>query len=105
MYLFKSLDFVNEDEGLRVFGLAPLPADSIDRVVQALSQYMSPKWPMWAPIWQFPTGAERETVDSLIDEILSKAGPSTLVVTTSNLAEVIQETKIASAEDAAREAV
>src|SRR5271166_1320964 len=41
VYLFKSLDFVNEDEGLRLFGLAPLPADSIDRAVQALFQYMS----------------------------------------------------------------
>jgi len=101
----QSLDFVNEDEGLRLFGLAPLPADSIDRVVQALSRYMSPKWPMWAPIWQFPPEAERETVDSLIHGILSKAGPTTLVVTTSNLAEVIQEAKIAPAEHAAQEAV
>ena len=46
-------------------------------------------------MWQFPTEAERETVNSLIDGILSKAGPTTLVVTTSNLAEVIQEAKIA----------
>jgi len=105
VYLFKSLEFVNEDEGLRLFGLAPLPADSIDKVVQALSRYMSPKWPMWAPIWQFPTAAERDTVDSLIDGILSKAGPTTLVVTTSNLAEAIQEAKIAPAEHAAQEAV
>ncbi len=105
VHLFKSLDFVNEDEGPRLFRLAPLPADSIDSVVQALSQYMSPKWPMWAPIWQFPTEAERETVDSLIDGILSKAGPTTLVVTSSNLAEVIQEAKIAPAEHAAQEAV
>jgi len=105
VYLFKSLDIVNEDEEIRLFGLAPLPADSIDRVVLALSQYMSPKWPMWVPFWQFPTEAERETVDSLIDGILSKAGPTTLVVTTSNLAEVIQEAKIASAEHAAQEAV
>ena len=36
VYLFKSIDFVNEDEGLRLFGLALLPADSIERVVQAL---------------------------------------------------------------------
>ena len=60
---------------------------------------------MWAPISQFPTKGERETVDSLIDGILSKAGPTTLVVTTSNLAEVIQEAKIATAEDAAQQAV
>ena len=44
-------------------------------------------------------------MDSLINEILSQAGPTTLVVTTSNLAEVIQEAKIASAEHAAPEAV
>jgi len=109
VYHFRSLNFVNEDEGLRLFGLEPLPADSIDMVVHALSQYMSPKWPMWAPIWQFPTEAERERVDSLIDKILSKARPTTLVVTTSNLAEEIQEARIAAAEEAAhgaaREAV
>jgi hypothetical protein len=52
-----------------------------------------------------PKEAERDTVDSLIDGILSKAGPTTLVVTTSNLAEVIQEAKIAPVEDAAQEAV
>ena len=51
--------------------------------------------------WQFPTEAGRETVDSLIDGILSKAGPTTLVVMTSNLAEVIQAAKIAPAEHAA----
>ena len=60
---------------------------------------------MWAPISQFPTKGERETVDSLIYGILSKAGPTTLVVTTSNLAEVIQAAKIATAEDAAQQAV
>jgi len=63
------------------------------------------KWPMWAPIWQFPTEAERETMDSLIDGILSKAGPTTVDVRTSNLAHVIWEARIASAEHAAQVAV
>jgi len=52
-----------------------------------------------------PDGSRARDVDSLIDPILSKAGRTTVVFTTSNLADVIQEAKIASAEHAAQEAV
>ena len=102
VYHFKFLGFVDEEQGIRLLGLAPLPADSIDRVVRALSPYMSPKWPTWMPLWQFPTDSERQAVDSLIDGILAQAGSTTLVITASNPAEKIHQAKRVSAQEATR---
>jgi hypothetical protein len=101
-YHFKILALVDEDQGIRLLGLAPLPVGSIDRVVQALSQYMSPKWPTWLPLWQFPTDSERQEVDSLIDGILAQAAPTTLVITASNPAETIYQAKRVTAHEANR---
>jgi hypothetical protein len=91
---------VDEDEGIRLFALAPLPADSIERMTEAFSPYMKPGWPMWVPIWRFPTDEERQRLDSLVDEILATAGPPRLVVSTSDLARQIQGAKLVSAQDA-----
>jgi hypothetical protein len=100
VYHFKYLDSVDEDEGIRLFSLAPLPADSIEKVTEALSPYMKPVWPMWAPLWSFPTEEDRQRLDALVDEILAKVGPAVLVVITSNLAKHIQAAKLVSAQDA-----
>ena len=102
VYHFKYLDSVDEDEGIRLFSLAPLPADSIERVTKALSPYMKPGWPMWMPIWSFPTDEDRQRMDSLVDEILSNAGPPKLVISTSDMARQIQGAKLISAQDASQ---
>ena len=102
MYHFKFLGFADEEQGIRLLGLAPLPADSIDRVVRALSPYMSPRWPTWLPLWQFPTDSDRQEIDSLIDGILAQAGPTTLVITASNPAEKIYQAKRVTAQEASR---
>jgi hypothetical protein len=98
-YHFKYLDSVDEDEGIRLFALAPLPADSIQRMTKALAPYMKPGWSMWVPIWRFPTDEDRQRADSLVDEILAGAGPPRLVISTSDMARQIQGAKLISAED------
>ena len=102
VYHFKFLGFADEEQGIRLLGLAPVPDDSIDRVVQALSPYMSPRWPTWLPLWQFPTEHERQQVDSLIDGILAQAGTTTLVITASNPAETIYQARRVTAQEASR---
>src|SRR4051812_25452498 len=65
---FERLDeSIHDDEGqdVRIFGLAPLPAHSLDRFVEALSRYQSPNQPVWVPLWTFPTEAEQAALDSL----------------------------------------
>jgi hypothetical protein len=100
VYHFNYLDAVDEDEGIRLFALAPLPADSIERMTKALSSYMEPGWPMWVPIWSFPTDEDRQLSDSLVAAIRAKAGPPRLVISTSDMARQIQGAKLVSEQEA-----
>ena len=100
VYHFKLLGFVDEEQEVRLLGLARLPSDSIDRVVQALAPYVSPTWPTWLPLWRFPTDPERREVDSLIDDVLSQAGPRCLVIATSNPAEEVVQARGVSLQEA-----
>jgi hypothetical protein len=100
VYHFNYLDSLDEDEGIRLFALAPLPTDSIERMTKALSPFMKPGWPMWVPIWSFPTDEDRQRVDSLVAEIRKNAGPLRLVISTADIARQIQGAKLVSAQDA-----
>jgi hypothetical protein len=69
-----------DDMDLRVYGLYPLPNDALNRITDSLASYHSPHWPVWWPIWQFPSDEIRRSVDSRIDGILQQSGPLTWVV-------------------------
>ncbi|HXD85767.1 MAG TPA: hypothetical protein VN641_04695 [Urbifossiella sp.] len=58
-------------------GLHPLPADALDRMAAAISPYIEPSWPMWFPIWKFPSPQIEESVNPAVDDILAQAGPET----------------------------
>jgi len=99
-YLFKALGFVNEDEGVRLYGLSELPGDALGSVVAALRPYMEPRWPIWAPIWKFPEDSNRIAVDSLIDRVLSSAGPMSEVIMASELDREILQARVVSDQEA-----
>jgi hypothetical protein len=84
VYRFVLLDqrqVETDDEAeLRVFGLYPLPADSLDRLASAVSPHVPPRWPVWCPHWQFPTDEIRQAVEAKTDDIVHRAGPLTWVV-------------------------
>jgi hypothetical protein len=82
VYRFKMLDWVDEDRGIRVYSLAPLPSDSMDLLVEALSPYRTPSWPMWAPLWKFPTEEDRIAVDRAVDDLMARAEAPEFVLTT-----------------------
>lgn len=69
----------SEDE-IRVFGLHPLPNGSLDRITSLLAPFQPPRWPVWCPVWQFPSEAAKATVDREIDSVLGQMGPLTWVV-------------------------
>jgi hypothetical protein len=74
------LDSLDEDRGIRIYSLAPVANDSWDRLVTALSPFMAPNWPMWAPRWDFPTEADRIAVERVVDDLIAQAGPPEFVV-------------------------
>jgi hypothetical protein len=94
---FELLDSVDEDRGVRLYSLAPVPADTMDRLVEALAPFMTPSWPMWAPLWKFPTEVDRIAVDRAVDELIARADAPEFVVTTTGLLDEIDEIKAAPA--------
>jgi hypothetical protein len=70
----------DDDTDLRVYGLYPLPADALTRLTDAIAPYMAPRWPVWFPVWKFPSDEIRQTVEAQTDGIINQAGPLTWVV-------------------------
>jgi hypothetical protein len=68
----------------RTFDLRPLPPDALDRLAAALTPYHPARWPVWAPIWTFPTDDARRAVEAAVDGVLTEAGPPAWVVTTAD---------------------
>jgi hypothetical protein len=100
VYRFALLDSVDEDRGIRIYSFASLPADSMDGLVGLLSRYMTPSWPMWVPLWQFPTETDRITVDRAVDELIARAEAPEFIVTTPALLGEIGDVKAISAGEA-----
>src|SRR5690242_14601655 len=92
-YQFELLQSVDEDRGIRLYSLAPIPADTLDRLVDVLLPYMTPSWPMWTPLWKFPTEDERVAVEGSVDELLSKADTPRFAIVTPGLLDEIDDAK------------
>lgn len=60
------LDWGEEGEDLRVYDLFPLPSDSLQRVVSSLASFQSPRWPLWVPLWKFPSAQDQEVVEKSV---------------------------------------
>ncbi len=80
-YKFVMLD----GDDLRIYSLAPLPPGSLENLVQLLTPYQQPRWPLWCPRWSFPSEALRAEVEAETDRILGLAGPVEWVVAAEDL--------------------
>lgn len=70
----------NDNADVRVYGLYPLPADSIARLTEAISPHIDPRWPVWCPTWRFETDEIRDAVEAKTDDIVEQAGPLSWIV-------------------------
>lgn len=68
------------EEEIRVFGLHPLPGDSLDRIAGLLGPFQPPRWPVWCPVWKFPSEEVKGAIDREIETILEQMGPLTWVI-------------------------
>jgi hypothetical protein len=62
---------------------------------------MTPSWPMWAPLWKFPSEADRIAVERTVDELMAKAAAPEFVIETAGLLDEIDAVKAAQAANAA----
>src|SRR5438105_4734664 len=49
----------------RAYALFPVARKSFDRLVSHLQKTHSPKWPVWVPIWTFPSEKQKEKASAL----------------------------------------
>ena len=101
VYRFDLLDSVDEDRGIRLYSLAPVPTDTMDRLVDVLSPFMTPSWPMWAPLWKFPAEDDRIAVERAVNELMAKVAAPEFVIETAGLLDEIDSVKAAPAADPA----
>jgi hypothetical protein len=105
VYKFDLLDELYNSEGidLRIFSLAALPSEAFDQLVDALCRYKTPHWPVWVPIWQFPTPDVREAIDRVTNQVLQQAGAIQWVVAAFDLLEEIVAARPASVHNVEQE--
>lgn len=75
-FRFDCTDGTHNPDGCdeRRYALRPLPAGSFDQFVAVLSEHLQPGWPVWAPIWTFPSDEAKAEVERRTDAILDQAG-------------------------------
>ena len=91
----------DEYQDRRIFTLAELPPHALATIVNILSPYTSPTWPVWVPLWQFPAEADTNTVNSQIENMLQQAKPPGCIIACSDLLGTIMRAKCVTAPDLA----
>lgn len=88
VYQFEFVDETHTPDGadLRRYELRPLPSDAFDQLTSAVGEHIPPNWPVWLPIWKFPTPQTQEAVEQRVDAILELAGEPLWQITTADTA-------------------
>jgi hypothetical protein len=75
VYKFDLLDLLYAEDGLdlRIVSLAPLPTESISDFVSVMAPYQAPHWPLWCPLWSFPSEDAQRAAERDTDQILDRA--------------------------------
>ncbi len=76
---FDMLDW-DDDHRVRIFRLSELPANALAEFLQIAEPNESPRWPIWAPSWQWPSEQARTDADRKVQQILDQAEAGELVV-------------------------
>jgi hypothetical protein len=77
-YRFQMIDSRSgapDESDVRVYGLHPLPADALSRLTDALADTHQPTWPVFWPIWKFPSEDVQRQVEREVEAVLAQAGP------------------------------
>lgn len=77
VFLFRCSDVAETaaESEKRLYSFFVLPADALERMAAAIAPFIEPAWPMWFPVWKFPSPQIEDSVNQAVDEILKKRGP------------------------------
>lgn len=81
-------------QDMRIFSMAPLSSQSFERLVNLLSQIQPPLWPLWVPIWNFPSQETANIVEREVERILGQADFPGLVVAMKSIMSEIVSVKV-----------
>jgi hypothetical protein len=82
-----------DDIDVRLFSFSPLPVDAFKRIVQVCSTLSTPSWPVWVPVWKFPSERERDRADKQVNIALETARDPVAIAIWSGLAEKPESVK------------
>jgi hypothetical protein len=104
VYKFDVLDELwnPEDQDLRVFSLAPVPSNSLTELTSLYSQFLVPHWPLWVPLWDFPTKEIQQEMERVTEEALGRAGLIGWVIASTDLLGTVHAARAVSPEEFAR---
>jgi len=87
VYRFDWIDEARNADGydVRTYELRPLPGDALEQLVAILKPYHQADWPMWCPLWTFPSEEARLAVEQAFDKILDAAGPASNTLITTDI--------------------
>jgi hypothetical protein len=88
-----------ERDDVRFYSLAPLPQDSVADFVRLLGPYQQPRWPVWCPLWSFPSESVRKELEHETDRVLARAGPVEWIVAAEELSQDILAARRLTADD------
>jgi hypothetical protein len=87
VFKFDLLDEVPAD--VRHYSLAPLPVEAWTALVNVISPYEPPRWPVWCPLWRFPSDVRPE-IERQVAAILQQAGQAQWLIEAEDLLGTIQ---------------
>jgi hypothetical protein len=73
----------------RLFRVNELPAGSVDRILAELTELGSPDQAVWAPVWAFASKTRQREVENRIDDILSRAIVTPIVISTRDMTDFL----------------
>ncbi len=89
VYQFSLIDELevggSDSAEVRLFGLSRLPSQVFQKLVDVLSPYSKPQWPVWVPVWRFPDDVIRQEVDRQVGALHEGPGAVAWLVATSDL--------------------
>jgi hypothetical protein len=89
VFRFSLIDEVREAapdrDDLRLFGLSGLPVGTLDELTKLLSPYLEPRWPVWVPVWRFPTEEIQNDIEGRVDSLLGPGGPVVWLLSATDL--------------------
>jgi hypothetical protein len=86
-FAFELLDERSNPDDLddRLFRLKEMPAGSVDGIVAAVTKLEPPDKVVWVPVWTFPNELEQKQTERRVQEILSRAQATPLVIATRDM--------------------